>query len=294
MDRLVVLAVSRRASSRSCAILINDGAVSLGNEIVNRGRRWFAGSDKAAHGREGKIQHREGRDPSCRWSVSSKQPACDIAQIVRDVPAKPAGLRLHLRGPAVAQEILPAVQQHDAGALKILASGARQGERCIEACLPRVRMRQGFGPPVLEKGSFGQPEAAEQFIPGAEAMIDRPAGRSDRRGDCRYGRRSRAVRRGEPAKWRWVTPGAIVATAVWLLSTTGFSFYVSHFPSYNSTLDLLGSIMMLLTWFYLTAFAVLLGAELNAELERQTTRDTTRGREQSRGQRGAAVADTTA
>jgi membrane protein len=94
------------------------------------------------------------------------------------------------------------------------------------------------------------------------------------------------------AKWRWVLPGALAATAVWLVATTGFSFYVSHFPSYNHTLGLLGTIMMLLTWSYLTAFAVLLGAELNAELERQTSRDTTTGSARSIGLRGAAVADT--
>ena len=52
--------------------------------------------------------------------------------------------------------------------------------------------------------------------------------------------------------------------------------------------------MMLLTWFYLTAFAVLLGAEVNAELERQTKRDTTTGPARRPGQRGATVADTTA
>jgi membrane protein len=93
------------------------------------------------------------------------------------------------------------------------------------------------------------------------------------------------------AKWRWASPGALVATALWLVSTTGFSFYVSHVPSYNQTLGLLGTIMMLLTWSYLTAFAVLLGAELNAELERQTWRDTTTGPARRLGERGAAVAD---
>jgi membrane protein len=94
------------------------------------------------------------------------------------------------------------------------------------------------------------------------------------------------------AKWRWVSPGAAVATVLWLVGATGFSFYVSHFPSYNQTLGLLGTIMMLLTWSYLTAFAVLLGAELNAELERQTSRDTTTGSNRSIGLRGATVADT--
>lgn len=61
--------------------------------------------------------------------------------------------------------------------------------------------------------------------------------------------------------------------------------------SYNQTLGLLGTIMMLLTWPYLTAFAVLLGAELNAELERQTLPDTTTGSGRSIGQRGAVVTD---
>jgi membrane protein len=94
-----------------------------------------------------------------------------------------------------------------------------------------------------------------------------------------------------PAKWRWVSPGAIVGTALWLLGTTGFSFFVSHVPSYNQTLGVLGTVMLLLTWSYVTAFAVLLGAELNAELERQTSCDTTVGVARRLGQRGAAVAD---
>jgi membrane protein len=75
------------------------------------------------------------------------------------------------------------------------------------------------------------------------------------------------------------------------VGSTGFSFYVSHFPSYNQALGPLGTIMMLLTWSYLSAFAVLLGAELNAELERQTSRDTTAGPARRPGERGAAVAD---
>jgi membrane protein len=54
----------------------------------------------------------------------------------------------------------------------------------------------------------------------------------------------------------------------------------------------LGVVMLLLSWFYLTAFSVLLGAELNAEMERQTARDTTEGPERPPGRRGARVADT--
>jgi membrane protein len=93
------------------------------------------------------------------------------------------------------------------------------------------------------------------------------------------------------AKWRWVSPGAIVGTALWLVGSTGFSFFVSHAPSYNQTLGILGTIMLMLSWSYLTSFAILLGAELNAELERQTSSDTTTGPAQPPGMRGAAVAD---
>ena len=54
---------------------------------------------------------------------------------------------------------------------------------------------------------------------------------------------------------------------------------------------MLGPVLLLMTWFYLTAFAVLLGAELNAEVERQTARDTTQGPDRPLGRRGARVAD---
>jgi membrane protein len=50
------------------------------------------------------------------------------------------------------------------------------------------------------------------------------------------------------AKWRWVSPGAIAATGLWLLASTGFSFYASHVSSYNQTLGVLGMIMLLLSW----------------------------------------------
>jgi membrane protein len=96
------------------------------------------------------------------------------------------------------------------------------------------------------------------------------------------------------AKWRWVSPGAAVATVLWLAGSAAFSYYVANIGSYNETFGALGILMLLLTWFYLTSFAVLLGAELNAELERQTARDTTEGPALPLGRRGAAVADTVA
>lgn len=92
-------------------------------------------------------------------------------------------------------------------------------------------------------------------------------------------------------KWRWVSAGAIAATALWLAGSAAFSWYVANVGSYGRTFGALGALMALLGWLYLGAFAVLLGAELNAEVERQTARDTTEGPELPEGRRGARVAD---
>lgn len=93
------------------------------------------------------------------------------------------------------------------------------------------------------------------------------------------------------ARFRWITPGAVVATILWVVGSVAFSFYVQNFASYNKTFGSLGAVVVLLMWFYLTAFIVCLGAELNAELEHQTARDSTTGRERPLGNRGAYVAD---
>lgn len=93
------------------------------------------------------------------------------------------------------------------------------------------------------------------------------------------------------AHWRWVTPGSAVAAGLWLLASFLFSFYVANFASYDSMYGSLGAVVAALFWFYISAFVVMLGAELNAELELQTKRDTTAGRERPMGQRGAYVAD---
>lgn len=69
------------------------------------------------------------------------------------------------------------------------------------------------------------------------------------------------------AKWRWITPGSILATVVWLIATLGFGFYVSNFGNYNATYGSLGAVIVFLTWLYLSAYIVLLGAEVNAVLE---------------------------
>jgi membrane protein len=93
-------------------------------------------------------------------------------------------------------------------------------------------------------------------------------------------------------RWRWVSGGAVVALVLWLLGSIGFSWYVDNFGKYNQTYGALAAVIILLLWLFLSAFAVLLGAEFDAETERQTARDTTTGPERPLGRRDAEVADT--
>lgn len=93
------------------------------------------------------------------------------------------------------------------------------------------------------------------------------------------------------AKWRWLSPGAVVACAMWVAGSFGFSIYVDTFGTYNETFGTLAGVVILLTWLWLSAFVVLLGAQLDAEIEAQTARDTTVGPTQPMGQRGAFKAD---
>ncbi len=99
--------------------------------------------------------------------------------------------------------------------------------------------------------------------------------------------------RREP-RWSWMSWGALAATNLWIVGSALVSLYVGEFASYDRTYGSLGAVVVLLMWFYLSAFAVLLGGELNAEMEHQTARDTTRPPRKPMGKRGAFVADTIA
>ena len=92
-------------------------------------------------------------------------------------------------------------------------------------------------------------------------------------------------------KWSWSSPGSMAATVLWVLASVGFSIYVNAFGNYNKTYGALAGIIILMFWLYLTAFVVLVGAELNAEMELQTAKDTTAGPEQPLGDRDAHAAD---
>ena len=96
----------------------------------------------------------------------------------------------------------------------------------------------------------------------------------------------------EAPKWRWITPGALLAGIGAVIVSALFSFYVANFGTYNETYGSLGAIVGFLTWLWLVMVVLVLGGELDSELEHQTARDTTTGSHQPMGERGAVKADT--
>lgn len=101
----------------------------------------------------------------------------------------------------------------------------------------------------------------------------------------RYGPDRRA------AKWRWLSPGSLLATFAWVAVSISFSLYVQYVSDYNATYGSLSAIVVFLMWLFLTSYAILIGALLNAEIERQTHVDTTVGHDRPMGERGAVMAD---
>jgi membrane protein len=72
----------------------------------------------------------------------------------------------------------------------------------------------------------------------------------------------------EHPKWQFLTPGALVAALLWIAASGLFAVYTATFASYNKTWGALSAVIVMLTWLWLTANALLLGAEINAEVER--------------------------
>ncbi|MCW2337555.1 membrane protein [Sphingobium sp. B2D3A] len=93
------------------------------------------------------------------------------------------------------------------------------------------------------------------------------------------------------AKWRWLSVGSVLSTLLWVGITLGFGFYVANLTNYNATYGSLAAVVIFLMWLFLSAFAVLIGAEVNSEMERQTMVDSTIGPDRPIGHRGAVMAD---
>src|SRR3954471_12923938 len=71
------------------------------------------------------------------------------------------------------------------------------------------------------------------------------------------------------SRFRWVSPGGVLALVVWLVASVAFAFYVAHFGSYNKTYGTLGGVISFLVWLWISNCVLLLGGQVNSELERQ-------------------------
>jgi membrane protein len=78
-------------------------------------------------------------------------------------------------------------------------------------------------------------------------------------------------------EWRFITPGSIAGTALWLLASYGFSVYANNFGSYDKTYGSIGGVIVLLTWLYVTALIFIVGGEVNALLEHEAVEGKARG-----------------
>jgi len=77
--------------------------------------------------------------------------------------------------------------------------------------------------------------------------------------------------------WRWITWGSVAAGLLWLVASALFSWYAANFGTVNQTYGSLGAAIGFMTWLWISAIAILLGAELDAEIEHQTARGTGTG-----------------
>lgn len=71
----------------------------------------------------------------------------------------------------------------------------------------------------------------------------------------------------EDQKWYWITPGSFIGVGLWILASAGFRMYLHFSNTYNATYGSLGTVIILMLWFYITSLSLLIGAEINAEIE---------------------------
>ncbi len=85
--------------------------------------------------------------------------------------------------------------------------------------------------------------------------------------------------------WVWITPGAVAATILWLLSSLAFKLYVANFTDYEGSYGSVGVVIVVLLWFYVSGIAILAGAELNAEIEHASPYGKAPGQKNADGKR---------
>jgi membrane protein len=68
-------------------------------------------------------------------------------------------------------------------------------------------------------------------------------------------------------RWVWITPGSVLATALWIISSLAFRVYVTNFGDYTATYGAIGGAIVTMLWFYVSSIAILIGAELNGVIE---------------------------
>jgi membrane protein len=93
-------------------------------------------------------------------------------------------------------------------------------------------------------------------------------------------------------QWKWVSWGAVAAVVLWIVASVVFRIYTANFASYNETYGSLSAVVVLLLWLFITALAVLIGAQINSEMEHQTAVNSTVDSDRPIGERDAVMADT--
>jgi membrane protein len=94
------------------------------------------------------------------------------------------------------------------------------------------------------------------------------------------------------ARWQWISIGSVFAAVAWIIASTLLFWYLGSFADYNKTYGSLGAGIGMMTWMWISAIVILLGAQLNSEIGHQTARDSTVEGDKPLGARGAVMADT--
>jgi len=85
--------------------------------------------------------------------------------------------------------------------------------------------------------------------------------------------------------WVWITPGAILATILWLIASLLFKLYIARFTNYEASYGTVGGVIVVLLWLYVSGLAILTGAEVNAELEHASPYGKAPGQKSAAGKR---------